>query len=263
VDLCHSRPRMQAADWVPLLHDLADRGDAIARRYFRAGDLHVETKPDRSLVTRADLDIEAMVRDELARRHPELDVFGEEQGEDARHGEARLIIDPIDGTANFARGIPIFGILLALEVGTQVVAGVVSAPALGARWHAIRGGGAWSGTRPLRVSGVANLSDAQVFHGSLAGAEAVGGTARIPGLLARSHRQRGFGDFYQHVLVAEGAGEIALDPIVNPWDVAPLMLLVEEAGGRATTVDGRATIYGGSLVSTNGKLHATALEAFA
>lgn len=254
---------MQPADWIPLLQELADRSDAIARRYFRAGDLHVERKPDRSLVTRADLEIEAMVRDELTRLHPELDVFGEEQGEDTRRGVGRLIVDPIDGTANFARGIPIFGTLLAIEVGESIVAGMVSAPALGGRWHAIQGGGAWAGTRPLRVSGVTALEDAQVFHGSLAGAEAVPMTGRIPALLERTHRQRGFGDFYQHVLVAEGCGELALDPVVQPWDIAPLRLLVEEAGGRATSFKGESSIYSGSLLSSNGRMHAVALQAFA
>jgi len=254
---------MQPADWIPLLQDLADRSDAIALRYFRAGDLHVERKPDRSLVTRADLEIEAMVRDELARRHPELDVFGEEQGEDTQRGSGRLIVDPIDGTANFARGIPVFGTLLAIEVDDVIVAGMVSAPALHGRWHAILGGGAWAGTRRLRVSGVAALEDAQVFHGSLAGAEAVPATQRIPALLERTHRQRGFGDFYQHVLVAEGCGELALDPVVQPWDIAPLRILVEEAGGRATSFTGATSIYAGSLLSSNGRLHDVALQAFA
>jgi histidinol-phosphatase len=143
------------------------------------------------------------------------------------------------------------------------VAGLVSAPALHQRWHAARGQGAFAGERRLAVSRVTAIEDAQVFHGSLAGAEAVPGTERIPALLQRSWRQRGVGDFWQHVLVAEGCGELSLDPIVKPWDIAPLQVIVEEAGGRATTVTGERSIYGGSLVCSNGLLHAVALAAFA
>lgn len=260
--VCSSR--MTPAEWIPFLHELADRSDEIARRYFRAGDLHVERKADRSLVTRADLEIEETVRRSLERAYPELGVFGEELGEDAPKEAGRLIVDPIDGTANFARGIPIFGTLLALEIGGGVVAAVVSAPALAGRWHAFVGGGAWSGDRRLRVSGVRDLADAQAFHGSLAGSEALPESDKLYALLARTHRQRGLGDFYQHVLVAEGCGEMALDPsAVKPWDIAPLRLLVEEAGGRATSIRGEATIYGGSLISTNGCVHQAVLEAFA
>src|SRR5688572_16160744 len=211
---------MKNSDWLPLLQSLADQADAVATRYFRSGDLHVRAKIDRTIVTQADVEIESVVRDTLAKRSPELSVFGEEHGEDARKTEARLIIDPIDGTVNFARGIPVFGTLLAIEVGETIVAGLVSAPALHQRWHAAAGAGAWSGTRQLRVSEIASLASAQAFHGSLAGSEAVGATARIPALLAKTVRQRGFGDFYQHVLVAEGAGEIAIDPVVHPWDIA-------------------------------------------
>lgn len=250
-------------DWLPLLQELADAADAISTRYFRRSDLPVERKPDRSLVTAADLEVESAMRDLVAKRHPELGVFGEEQGEHHGSSGSRLIVDPIDATANFARGLPIFATLLAIEVDGEVVAGLVSAPALHQRWHAARGQGAFAGTRPLRVSRVASMADAQVFHGSLAGAEAAPGTERIPGLLQQSWRQRGVGDFWQHVLVAEGCGEIAIDPVVKPWDIAPLQVIVEEAGGLATTVSGERSIYGGSLLCTNGVLHATALAAFA
>lgn len=253
---------MRPESWLPLLHDLADRADELARRYFRAGDLHVKSKPDRTLVTQADLAIETMVREVLQQGQPEMRVYGEEQGDDDPEGALRLIVDPIDGTYNFARGIPIFATLLAVEVEGTVVAGLASAAALGQRWHAALGHGAWCGTRRLRVSEIGDLADAHVFHGSLAGYEAVAASAKIPGLLAKTWRQRGMGDFYQHVLVAEGSGEVALDPVVAPWDVAPLGLIVEEAGGRATTVDGKTSIYGKSLVSTNGLLHDSVLAAF-
>jgi len=249
-------------DWLPLLQELADRADEIALRYFRSVDLPVERKPDRSLVTKADLEVESTVRDLMAARHPELGVFGEEQGEQEGASGSRLIVDPIDATANFARGLPIFATLLAIEDEGEIVAGLVSAPALHQRWHAVRGGGAWSGARPLRVSQVKAIEDAQIFHGSLAGAEAVPGTEKIPGLLARSWRQRGVGDFYQHMLVAEGCGELALDPIVMPWDIAALQIIVEEAGGKATTVDGTRSIYTGSLITGNEAMHAVALAAF-
>ena len=254
---------MSPTDWLSLLFALSDRADSIAMRWFRSASLPVDRKPDRSLVTKADLEIEQAIRDLVAAERPGLGVFGEEHGETRGEGDARLIVDPIDATANFARGIPVFGTLLGIEVAGEIVAGMVSAPALGRRWHAARGAGAWEGERRMHVSAVAELADAQVFHGSLAGAEAVPGTEKIPALLEGSWRQRGFGDFWQHVLVADGCGEIAVDPTVKPWDIAPLQVLVEEAGGRATTLDGERSIHGGSLVTSNGRLHARALAAFA
>jgi histidinol-phosphatase len=251
------------SDWLPLLREIADRSDAIARRLFQRVDLRVDVKPDRSLVSEADREIESAARALVAERRPELGVFGEEQGEQAGRSSARLIIDPIDATANFVRGIPVFATLLAIEIDAEVVAGLVSAPALGTRWHAARGQGAWQGERRLRVSGVRQLADAQLFHGSLGGYE---GARTPPGLqrLANStHRQRGFGDFWQHCLVAAGSGEIAVDPIVAPWDIAALQVLVEEAGGRATALCGERSIYLGSLVSSNGLLHTEALALLA
>ena len=246
---------MEPRDWLPLLEEIAERAEALALARFRARDLHVEEKPDRSLVTEVDLAIEASARELLASRHPELGVFGEEQGETQGRGDVRLIIDPIDSTANFARGIPIFATLLAIESGGEIVAGLVSAPALGTRWSAARGHGCYRGSERARVSGVSSLKSAQVFHGSLGGGEAVRTPRGVAELAQRASRDRGFGDFYQHVLVAEGAGECAVDPIVHPWDIASLQVIVEEAGGRATTIDGQRDVYAGSLVSTNGLLH--------
>jgi histidinol-phosphatase len=250
-------------DWLPLLREIADRSDEIARRLFRHVDLRVEEKPDRSLVSEADHEIESAARKLVAERRPELGVFGEEHGEQAGGSSARLIIDPIDATANFVRGIPVFATLLAIEVEQEVVAGLVSAPALGTRWHAARGQGAWQGERRLRVSGVRQLADAQLFHGSLAGHEGARTPPGLRRLAEATHRQRGFGDFWQHCLVAAGSGEIAVDPIVAPWDIAALQVLVEEAGGRATAKSGERSIYLGSLVSTNGLLHAEALALLA
>lgn len=254
---------MGPADSLTLLMALADQADAVSMRYFLSQDLHVEAKPDRSLVTKADLEVETVVRDSVAASHPTIGVFGEEHGETKGEGSTRVIVDPIDATANFARGIAVFATLLAVEHEGEIVAGVVSAPALHRRWHASRGNGSWCGDRRLRVSGVAKLEDAQLFHGSIAGGEAVPNTDKVPALLKRSWRQRGFGDFYQHMLVAEGCGEMGLDPIVAPWDIAALQIIVEEAGGRATTVGGERSIYKGSLITSNGLLHDEALAAFA
>lgn len=252
---------MHPRDWLGFLDEIADRADQIALGRFRAQDLHVREKPNLGPVSEADLAIEAAAREIARRRHPELGVLGEEEGESAGRDETRLIIDPIDATRNFVRGIPIFATLLAIEVQGEVVASVVSAPALGTRWNAARGSGAFCGSRRLRVSEVSKLERAQVFHGSLGGAEAARTPPGVQELLRRSARQRGFGDFYQHVLVAEGAGEIAIDPIVAPWDVAALVVLVEEAGGRATSLAGERSIRAGSLVSSNSLLHAEALAA--
>jgi histidinol-phosphatase len=250
-----------AAAWLVLLNEIADRADAIALSHFRSSRLRVDAKSDGSPVSEADRDIEAMARDRIASRAPELGVLGEEAGEEKSPSGARLIIDPVDGTRNFVRGVPIFASLLAIEDGSAVVAGVVSAPALGQRWHAARGTGAFAGSRRLRVSTVAELSHAHVFHGDVGGRTEGTLPPNLFALFRAAERTRGFGDFYQHVLVAEGAGEVALDFKMQPWDIAALKILVEEAGGRATTLAGDDTIHGGSLVSTNAVLHA-AVAAF-
>ncbi|HVH69210.1 MAG TPA: inositol monophosphatase family protein [Gemmatimonadales bacterium] len=250
---------MPAADWLAFLTELADRADALALRWFRAAELSVAEKPDKSPVTEADQAIEAMARALVRERHPELGVLGEEQGESGAAGP-RLIIDPIDGTRNFVRGIPVFGTLLAVEVGGEVVAGVASAPAMHVRWRAARGVGAFRDARRLRVSRVRSLADALVLHGNL-GFEEGGPPPGIQALLARAGHSRGFGDFYQHVLVAEGAGDVAIDPVVHPWDIAALQVIVEEAGGMATSLRGERSIYATSLVTSNGALHEAALRA--
>ncbi len=251
---------MDARGWLGFLEKLADEADPTALRYFRAQDLRVEEKPNLGPVTEADLAIEEAARRLTSQCHPALGILGEEQGETTGSAEIRLIIDPIDATRNFVRGIPIFASLLAIEEAGELVAGLVSAPALGTRWSAARGHGAYAGRRRLRVSGIRELASAQLFHGSLGGIEAKHHPPGLSALIQGTERQRGFGDFYQHVLVAEGAGEIAVDPIVAPWDIAAVLVLVEEAGGRATTLGGERTIYGGSLVSSNGATHEEALR---
>ena len=246
--------------WLSLLVEIADQADPIALRYFRAPELAVDEKTDLSPVTIADRSIEQVARELVARRDAGLGISGEELGDAGGAYGARLIIDPIDGTRNFVRGIPIFATLLAIEEQDDIVAGLVSAPALGQRWHAVRGGGAFSGTRRLRVSGIRGLAQAHVFHADLSGAAEVPPPPGVTALFSRAHRTRGFGDFYQHVLVAEGSGELAIDPAVKPWDVAALQVIVEEAGGRATTLEGARSIYGGSLVTSNGLVHDEALR---
>lgn len=242
--------------WLAFLLGLADRSEPIARRWFRRGDLDVSLKADQSPVTAADLDIERELRTAALAVHPDLGLIGEEYGAtDAK--PVSLILDPIDGTANFARGIPIFASLLALQIGQEIVAGVASAPALNTRWYAARGCGAFRDGHPIRVSAIDRLDQAQVFHGGMAGAERTGELPGMLPLLRASRRQRGFGDFYQHVLVAEGAGEVAIDVGLAPWDIAALVVVTEEAGGRATTLAGRRDIHGRSLLTSNGRLHET------
>ena len=250
---------MSPADWLRFLTELAERADELALRWFRTAGLRVQEKPDLSPVTEADQAIEAMARTAVRQNHPELGVLGEEEGEAPGPTEARLIIDPIDGTRNFVRGIPVFATLLAIEAGGEVVAGVASAPALGARWHAARGSGAFRDGHRMMVSRIASLERATLFHGNLGSGEG-GPPPGITGLIARVERTRGFGDFYQHMLVAEGAGEIAFDPVMHPWDIAALQVIVEEAGGRATSLRGERSIYATSLVTSNGAMHQAILD---
>ena len=220
---------------------------------FRMPGLRVDTKADSSPVTEADEAIEATVGAQARERHAELGVLGEEQSASGPT-ETRLIVDPIDGTRHFVRGIPVFATLLAIESSGDVVAGLVSAPALHAHWHAARGAGAFRDGRRLAVSRVRSLAQALLLRGNLGPGEGAP-PARLPGLLRRVERTRGFGDFYQHTLVAEGVGEIAVDPVMHPWDIAALQVVVEEAGGRATALSGARSIYATSLVTSNRLLH--------
>jgi histidinol-phosphatase len=226
---------------------------------FRGG-LTVERKQDGTPVTEADRGVERELRAVLARERPEDGVTGEEYGTEGE-GARRWLLDPIDGTKNFVRGIPVFATLIALEVAGRIEVGVVSAPALGARWWAARGGGAHASGRRVRVSEVASLDQAQLAYDSVPGFAVRGLEERFLGLARRCARTRGFGDFWSHVLVAEGCVEVAVEPEVSPWDLAPLIVIVEEAGGRFTDLDGRARIDGGSAVASNGILHDAVLDA--
>jgi histidinol-phosphatase len=194
-------------------------------------------------------------------------VLGEELGSRVGgDGAATWVLDPIDGTKNFVRGIPVWATCIALQRDGEPVVGVVSAPALGRRWWAGRGEGAFAGDavaggRPIRVSAVADLADAQLGYDSVPGFEAHGLGERFLGLARRCWRTRGLGDFWSHVLVAEGAIDVAVEPEVSIWDVAAVQVIVEEAGGRFTDLGGTARPDGGSAVSTNGLLHHEVLAA--
>ncbi len=239
--------------------ELADASDRIAMQYFR-GDLQVQTKPDHTLVTQADTEIERHLRDRIAAAFPGHAVLGEEYGEGSAGAESRWIIDPIDATANYARGVPVFATLLAHERAGELVLGVVSAPALGQRWHARTGHGAWNGTRRLHVSRIGALSQAQVFYASRSAFAAVGRENGFDAVVASTWRDRGFGDFWGYALVAEGAGEAMFEPELFPWDLAAPLVLVEEAGGRLTDFEGRRSYQGPTALASNGLVHEAMLE---
>jgi len=213
-------------------------------------------------VTQADHEVEAMARARVAASSVELDVLGEEMGGGpaaAAAAKPRLIIDPIDGTEEFSRGIPTFGTLLGVENGGEIVAAMASAPGLASRWEAYRGQGAYRGEKRLRVSNVEKLSESMVFSTGTGPSKDSSDQTRIRRYLDAARNSRSFGGFWQHMLVAEGAVEAALDWTSKPWDLAPLILIVTEAGGKSTSLNGNATIYDKSLLSTNGKIHDEAL----
>ncbi|HEY2259010.1 MAG TPA: histidinol-phosphatase [Solirubrobacteraceae bacterium] len=256
------------ADDLVLALELADAADAITMARFRAEDLVVETKPDLTPVSEADREVEQAMRSRLSEARPADAVIGEEYGGDGSALAAsgrRWIVDPIDGTKSYVRGVPVWATLLALEERGELILGVVSAPALSRRWWAVRGSGAFvadgfNGAQPrrLRVSAVHELEDAQLCFG---GFEEWRGAGRLEGLVelsARCWRTRGYGDFWQYMLVAEGALEISMDPEVSLWDLAAPMVVVQEAGGRLTDLSGEATAAGGDALASNGLLHEAA-----
>ena len=251
------------AKYGKLLHEIANAADKIALKYFRALELQVERKKDGTAVTQADHEVEEMARARVAASGLELDVLGEEMGGGpaaAAGMKPRLIIDPIDGTEEFSRGIPTFGTLLGVENQGEIVAAMASAPGLHSRWEGYRGEGAYRGEKKLRVSNVAKLSDSMVFSTGTGPSKDSSDQTRIRRYLDAARNSRSFGGFWQHMLVAEGSVEAALDWTSKPWDLAPLILIVTEAGGKSTSLNGNATIYEKSLLSTNGKIHDEALR---
>jgi histidinol-phosphatase len=247
---------------VRFAHELADLADAVTlpgfQRAFAPGAddrADVDRKADGTAVTAFDRDAERAIRAAVRERFPGHAFLGEEDGLEGADDAPRWIVDPIDGTTNFVTGNPVWATLIALQVDGEEAVGVVSAPALGTRWDGVRGGPAHQDGRPIRVSSVDALGEAQVSFGGL-GYFADGPlTAVVPELTARTRRQRGFGDFWQHCLVAAGACEIAIEAEVNLWDLAAVKVVVEAAGGRFTDLDGVPTADGGSALATNGRLH--------
>ncbi|NYD65664.1 inositol monophosphatase family protein [Agromyces atrinae] len=262
------------SDDLRLALELADLADAISLEHFRARDLEVSTKPDRSYVTEADLAVERALRDRLADARPGDGIFGEEFGVE---GDSRRqwIIDPIDGTANYLRGVPVWASLIALAIDGEVVAGVVSAPAMDRRWWASQGSGAWttssvaeagataddSAPRRIRVSGVGELGDASLSFQSLAQWDDAGYLDRLLALSRRVWRDRAYGDMWSYMLLAEGLIDITGEFDVKPYDLAAVAIVVEEAGGRFTSVDGEPGPWHGNSLATNGLLHDVALDA--
>ena len=233
--------------------ELAEEAGRIGMSFFR-GSFDVREKADRSPVTEADLAIEAMIREEIRRRYPDDAVLGEESGLQGRAAR-RWIVDPIDGTRNFADGIQIWATLIALAVDEVPVLGVVSAPALGERYAARRGGGATLNGEPIRVSRADRLERAFVCYGEARDLLATPYAEAFLELLRGARRERGFGDFWSHMLVARGSADLMLEPELNTWDWAAVQVVVEEAGGRVSTFEGEPLRHGGSVLTTNGVLH--------
>lgn len=241
--------------------ELADAADAITLRHFQSATLAVRTKVDMTPVSEADEAVEHALREILAAERPGDAIVGEEYGTSGASSR-RWVLDPIDATKNYVRGIPAYATLIALVEGDRPVIGVVSAPAMARRWWASRGDGASCNGRAIRASRIAEMSEAHIAYDSVTDFDQAGTTEQFLKLMRRCTRARGFGDFWIHMLVAEGAIEIAVEPAVAPWDMAAVQVIVEEAGGRFTDLRGNARFDGGSGLSTNGLLHDEVLESF-
>ena len=250
-------------DDLRLAHVLADDADSLTMNRFKALDLHVTTKPDLTPVTDADQAVEDGIRRALGRARPRDSVLGEERG-GSGWGSRRWVIDPIDGTKNFIRGTPVWATLIALMIEDDVVVGCVSAPALGRRWWAARGDGAWTGkslfsASPCRVSDVDRLENASMSYSGLGGWEEHDRLGDFLALTRRCWRTRAYGDFWSHTLVAEGAVDLAAEPDLELYDMAALSVIVEEAGGQFTSLSGQEGPHGGNALSSNARLHDQAL----
>ncbi|MCZ6596437.1 MAG: inositol monophosphatase family protein [Planctomycetota bacterium] len=248
--------------------DIARDAGALTLRYFRSPELEVETKPDGTCVTVADRQAERLLRECIEDSYPDDTILGEE--EETRDGTSGCtwILDPIDGTESFRRGVPLYGILIGLEADGEMVLGVVNLPAagelvcaargLGARWHVGDGR-----PREARVSGVRRIEEAMICTTATKTYGKVGRPDLFTRLAGRARHDRGWSDCYGHVLVATGRADIAIDPLMNLWDSAALLPVVEGAGGRFTDLSGERTIRGGNAISTNGHLHDALLAAIA
>ena len=250
-------------DDLRLAHVLADDADSLSSARFRSLDLHVMTKPDLTPVTDADQAVEEAIRRTLSRARSRDAVTGEEQGTTG-HSQRRWIVAPIDGTKNFVRGVPVWATLIALVVDDEVVVGVVSAPQLQRRWWAAKGSGAWTGrsllkATPCRVSDVRRLEDASLSYSSLSGWDERSRLDDFLSLMRRCWRTRAYGDFWSYMLLAEGAVDLAAEPELAVHDMAALDVIVREAGGRFTSLDGTSGPFGGNALASNGHLHDAAL----
>jgi histidinol-phosphatase len=250
-------------DDLRLAHSIADQVDSHTMSRFKALDLHVESKPDNTPVSDADREAERMIRSTLERARTRDSILGEEFGATGS-SPRRWVVDPIDGTKNFVRGVPVWATLIGLIDGDDVVAGLVSAPALGKRWWAAQGSGAWTGkslsaaTR-LHVSSVSRLEDASLAYSSLTGWDERGNLDSMLDLQRRVWRTRGFGDFWSYVLVAEGAVDVAAEPELELYDMTALVPIVVEAGGTFTGLDGEPGPFSGNAIASNTLLHDAAL----
>ncbi len=251
-------------DDLRLAHLLADDADSLTLARFKAIDLHVMSKPDLTPVTDADRGVEESIRRTLSKARSRDAITGEEQGTSG-HSQRRWIIDPIDGTKNFVRGVPVWATLISLVVDDEVVLGVVSAPALQRRWWASVGQGAWTGrslmkATPCQVSDVRRLEDASFSYSSISGWEDRGIGEDLLALMRRVWRTRAYGDFWSYMLLAEGAVDLAAEPELEVYDMAALDIIVREAGGRFTSLDGRDGPWGGNALASNSHLHEAALS---
>ena len=240
---------------------LADESRRILRTHFGT-NLQVEWKGDNTPVTRADRETEEAIRVRLAKATPDYGIIGEEFGQEAGLIDREWVIDPIDGTKAFIHGVPLFGTLIALLEKGEPILGIIDLPILGERVHATRGGGCFRNGKPCRVSTVHELKDALILDGSATTMERLGHGPAWAGLREQARLHRGWGDCYGHFLVATGAAEVMADPIVEIWDIAPLGVILPEAGGRFTSFDGNESIRDRSGLSTNGHLHDVVLKAF-
>lgn len=255
------------SDDVRLAHVIADQVDALTLAKFRSMDFTVESKPDLTPVTDVDRDAESLVRGLLSRHRGRDAVLGEEGGQTG-HSSRKWVIDPIDGTKNFVRGVPVWATLIGLLDGDEVVAGLVSAPALQRRWWASTGGGAWTGRslsqgRRIGVSKVATIADASLSYSSLNGWADRDQFEQFLRLMVSCWRTRAYGDFWSYMLLAEGAVDIAAEPELEPWDLAALIPIVREAGGTFTGVAGGDPLSERCAVATNTRLHPEVLDALA
>ncbi len=257
-------PAPDFTDDLRLAHVLADDADSLTTARFKALDLHVMSKPDLTPVTDADQAVEEGIRRTLSRVRSRDAITGEEQGSTG-HSQRRWIIDPIDGTKNFVRGVPVWATLISLVVDDVVVLGVVSAPSLQRRWWASQGNGAFTGRSLLKatqmqVSDVRRLEDASFAYSSLHGWDERGRLDDLLTLMRRCWRTRAYGDFWSYMLLAEGAVDIAAEPELEVYDMAALDVIVREAGGRFTSLDGSDGPWGGNALATNGHLHEAVLS---